>query len=155
MIEGWAEVDVDRDIVQMDYVAMTQNGDSLSSTIIIGRGPTRTSAIIQCWENVALFEKEQAVLKQGECEEQVQNSRQPAVSSVITDLRYLAAGGWAITIQQESTDDWVVSAKHPKQTMGNVHGVDVEDAVANARAWIEKWEKQENQRIAERKVERT
>ncbi len=76
-------------------------------------------------------------------------------STCVANLRYLAAGGWSITIERENADRYVVSGKLREHTMGGVHGVDVEDAVANAREWITKWEFQENQRIADRKVERT
>lgn len=72
----------------------------------------------------------------------------------LADLHWLTIGGWQITIEMEGSDRWVVSGKHQRggkgvATMGNVHGVDVADALHNARVWAETWEKQENQRLAE------
>lgn len=62
-------------------------------------------------------------------------------------LRWLGQGGWIITLTMESTDRWIVTGKRAKYTL-SAHGTSVEDAIENARLYAERWEKEENARLA-------
>ena len=75
------------------------------------------------------------------------------ISPCVADLRWLTEGGWKMTISWVGRGKWEASGTHKWRgrgiaTMGNVVGVGIDDAIHKARAWAEKWERQERQRLA-------